>query len=67
MAACHVVYEYVVENAAGYGVRRVLRSERLTLTPDDGQKKCPKHVELYSKNKFEKLMHLVGFIIRTKI
>ena len=24
----------------------------------------PKHVEFYSKNKFEKLMHLVGFIIR---
>ena len=24
----------------------------------------PKHVELYSKNKFEKLVHLVGFIIR---
>jgi len=23
-----------------------------------------KHVEFYSKNKFEKLVHLVGFIIR---
>jgi len=33
-------------------------------TPGDGQKKCPKHVEFYSKNKFEKLVHLVGFIIR---
>jgi len=33
-------------------------------TPDDGQKTCPKHVEFYSKNKFEKLVHLVGFIIR---
>jgi len=33
-------------------------------TPDDGQSNCPKHVELYSKNKFEKLVHLVGFIIR---
>ena len=32
--------------------------------PDDGQKNCPKHVEFYSKNKFEKLVHLVGFIIR---
>ena len=29
MAAC-VVYEYVVENASGYGMRRVLRSERLS-------------------------------------
>jgi len=34
-------------------------------TPDDGQRNCPKHVEFYSKNKFEKLVHLVGFVIRT--
>ena len=33
-------------------------------TPDDGKRNCPKHVEFPSKNKFEKLMHLVGFIIR---
>jgi len=33
-------------------------------TPDDGQRYCPKHVESYSKNKFEKLVLLVGFIIR---
>ena len=32
--------------------------------PDDGQRYCPKHVKFYSKNKFEKLFHLVGFIIR---
>ena len=32
--------------------------------PDDGHRNCPKHVEFYSKNKFEKLVHLVGFIIR---
>ena len=32
-------------------------------TPDDGQRNCPKHVEFYSKNKFEKLVHLIGFII----
>jgi len=32
--------------------------------PDDGQRNCQKHVEFYSKNKFEKLVHLVGFIIR---
>jgi len=35
----------------------------LTLTTDDGQKTCPKHVEFYSQNKFDKLVHL-GFIIR---
>jgi len=34
-------------------------------TPDDGQRNCPKHVEFNSKNKFEKLVHLIGFIIRT--
>jgi len=33
-------------------------------TPDDGQRNCPKQVEFYSKNKFEKLVHLVGFIVR---
>jgi len=33
-------------------------------TPDDGQMNCPKHIEFYSKNKFQKLLHLVGFIIR---
>jgi len=33
-------------------------------TLDDGQRNCPKHVEFYSKNKFEKLVHLVGFIVR---
>ena len=33
-------------------------------TPDDGQRNCPKHGELYSKNKFQKLVHLVGIIIK---
>jgi len=33
-------------------------------TPDDEQRNCPGHVEFYSKNKFEKLFHLFGFIIR---
>ena len=32
-------------------------------TSDEGQRSCPKHEEFYSRNKFEKLMHLVGFII----
>ena len=31
---------------------------------DDGQRNSSKHVEFYSKNEFEKLVHLVGFIIR---
>jgi len=32
-------------------------------TYDDGQRNCPKYIEFHSKNKFEKLVHLVGFII----
>ena len=34
---------------------------------DDGQRKCPKHVEFCSENKFEKLVHLVGFIIEKQM
>jgi len=33
-------------------------------TPDEGQRNFPKHVEFYSKNKLEKLVHLFCFIIR---
>jgi hypothetical protein len=33
-------------------------------TPNDGQRNCPKYVDFQTKTKFEKLMHLVGFIIR---
>ena len=32
-------------------------------TPDNGQRNCPIHVEFHSKNRFEKLVHLVSFII----
>jgi len=35
-------------------------------TPDDGQRNCTKHVQFYSNNKFEELLHLDGFVIRTK-
>jgi len=34
------------------------------LTPEDGQRYCPKHVQSYSKNQFENIMLLVSFIIR---
>jgi len=33
-------------------------------TPNDRQRNCPKYLGFYSKNKFEKLVHLVGCIIR---
>ena len=32
--------------------------------PDDGRRNCPKHVEFYSKNKFEKLVYLLGFFYK---
>ena len=32
--------------------------------PDDGQRNCLTHVEFYCKKRFEKLVHLVGFIVR---
>jgi hypothetical protein len=34
------------------------------ITPDDGQRNCPKHVEFNFQNKFEKLVHLVGFVVK---
>jgi hypothetical protein len=34
------------------------------INPDDGQRNCPKYVEFHFQNKFEKLVHLFGFIIR---
>jgi len=42
----------------------VLLCVQCVQTPDDGQRYCPKHVEFYSKNKFEKLVLIVGFIVR---
>jgi len=30
-------------------------------TPDDEQRNCPKHVEFYSKNKFDKINAFSGF------
>ena len=33
-------------------------------TSDDGQRNCPKHMEFHFKNKFEKLVQLVDFIVR---
>ena len=35
-------------------------------TPEGGQRNCPKYVDFYSKNKYEKSVHLVGFIVRNQ-
>jgi hypothetical protein len=34
------------------------------ITPDDRQRNCPKHLVFHFQNKFEKLVYLVGFIIK---
>jgi len=40
-------------------------NEKKTL--GDEQRNCPKHVEWQSKNELERLVHLVGFIVRILI
>jgi hypothetical protein len=39
-------------------------AEFTVITPDDGQRNCAKHAEFHFQNKIEKLVRLVGFIIR---
>ena len=36
-------------------------------TPDDGQRKSPKHVEFFDKIKFGKFVRLVGFIKKESV
>ena len=42
----------------------MFRTVPLSIIRSFSQRNFPKHVEFYSKNKFDKLVHLVGFIIR---
>jgi hypothetical protein len=42
--------------------RNIPMSNAQQKTPDDGQRKCPKHVEFFDKIKSGKFMRLVGFI-----
>jgi len=56
----YMSYRFADSLRAGSG-RSVLYNEKLLMMD---RKNCPKHVQFYSKNKFEKLVHLVGFIIR---
>jgi len=37
------------------------------ITPDDGHRRCPKHVGIYDKNKFWILMHLFGYFYESYI
>ena len=62
MTQWHMSYRFTVSRSCQQTfVYCCVYSEKI---PDDVQRSCPKHVEFYSKNKFEKLLHLVGFIIR---
>ena len=76
----HIAMVYVIEDQDGTAVPSWSSSQAVSKpvwhiqflcvqrkTPNDGQRNCPKDVEFYSKNKFEKLVHLVGFIIRIYI
>jgi len=57
---------YVIQDQEGTRSFLILLAscQQNYMTPDDGQRNCPKHVEFYSKNKFEELVLLVDFIIR---
>jgi len=60
----HTAMVYVIQVCCSQAVWHIPLLCEQWNTADDGQRNCPKHVEFYSKNKFEKLVHLVGFIIR---
>jgi hypothetical protein len=47
-----------------YSYSKTKETPQIYIWNCDGQRNCPKHVRLYSKNKFEKLVHLFRFIIR---
>ena len=61
---CHTVLLTVCSQAVSKTVWHISLLCLQWKTPDGRQRNCPKHVEFHSKNKFEKLVHLVGFIIR---
>ena len=61
IGVCHTGYADCIQHNL-YDIRLLLCIQYQT--PDDGEKTCPKHVEFSSRNKFEILVHPVGFTIR---
>jgi len=61
-------YMQVLLSACSHAVSKIIWHIPLLCvqwkTPDDGPRNCPKHADFYSKNKFEKLVQLVGCVIR---
>jgi hypothetical protein len=62
MGVCHTGYADCLITSSQHNLYVLLCVQ--CETPDDGQRNCPKHVEFYFKNKFEKFVHLIGFIVR---
>ena len=59
----YMSYRFADSLRAGSGRNRPNPARKLCVqwkTPDDGHSNCPKHVDIYSKNKYEKLVRLVG-------
>ena len=56
-SSVHHLEFFIVHTANLYGIPLLCVQWK---TPDDGQRNCPKRVEFHPKNKFEKLVHLVG-------
>ena len=75
---CYMSYRFADSLRAGSGRNRPDPARKLSAnlydtyhccvyskkTPDDDRRNCPKHVEFYSKNKFEQLVNLVRFSLR---
>jgi hypothetical protein len=55
---------YVIQTAVYKPVWHIPLLSVQWITPDDGQRNCPNHVEFHFQNKSEKFVHQVGFIIR---
>ena len=58
---CHTACEHQAVSKPAWHIKLLCVQWK---TPHDGRRNCSKHVEFYSKNKFGKLVQLVGFIIR---
>ena len=54
---------FILHTAMVYAIQDCWQLASSEKSPDNGQKNCPKRVEFYSQNKFEKLVFLVDFII----
>jgi len=59
-----ILHVSVISSAHHQQVFHCIHSNGTCHTPDDEQRNRPKHAEFCSKNRFQKSLHLVTFIIR---